>query len=152
MVSISKEEIVVIDKMFSWCASDNDRAIIKQSIYEVKNGNGLYMSALKCNADLFSLKSVVSERTGLDQKTSGELSRVIWRLVQGSAERERMIKAGIEYGLWVYEDFLCDHPSHAALRGMKFPLAKGAKIGILKRIFPQQLVGCGCSIKPVLPF
>ena len=71
MPILSKEEIAVIEKMFSWCASSNDMSIIKQSIAEIKNGNGLYAKAVACNGDLYSFKSVVAGHTGLGLKTSG---------------------------------------------------------------------------------
>lgn len=150
MSSLSKEECIIIGKMFEQSASANDMLIIRKAIAEVKNRNGLYDKSVICKGDLYSFKFVVAEHTGLDLKASGELGRILYHLVKPFSDRERMINTGITYGLWVYEEFLCSHPSHAEFRGMKLSLEKGLKIGLFKRVFPQQLVGCGCSIKPVL--
>lgn len=153
MSTLSKEETAVIDKMFSWCASSNDMAIIRQSIAEVKKGNGLYVKAVTCKGDLYSFKSVVAEHTGLGLKASGELGRILYHLVKSSADRERMIRAGIVHGIWVYDDFACKYSSHAKFNGLKFRLLKGIKSGLFaRRVFPQQLVGCGCMAKPEMPF
>ncbi|HHL9592758.1 TPA: hypothetical protein ACQ98W_002954 [Citrobacter braakii] len=152
MPIISKEESLVIDKMFSWCTTEEDRRIIKKVISEVKKGYGLYDKAVNCKGDLYSFKFVVSENTGLDQKASGELGRVLYHLVKSNYDRERMIRAGIEYGTWMNSGCECPYPSHSRLHGKKFPLNRGVRIGLFKRILPNALVGCRCFIKPTLPF
>lgn len=152
MASISKEESAVIDKMFSWCASSSDMVIIKKSILEVKNGNGLCDKAINCKGDLYSFKSVVAEHTGLALKVSGELGRVLYHLVKPYADRERMIRAGIAYGTWMNSGCECPYSSHSRLHGKNFPLNRGVRIGLFKRILPNALVGCRCFIKPTLPF
>lgn len=152
MASISKEESLIIDKMFSWCATDDELPIIKKSISDVKNGRGLYHEVSRCKGDLRSLKFVVSDYTGLGIKPSGELARVLWFIVQEPPQRQRQVKAGIVYGIWMYTPDICDYPSHAKLNGKKFTLKKGARIGLFKRVHPRQLVGCSCFNKPVLPF
>lgn len=149
MSRLSKEELAFIEKMFSWCSSSNDIAIIKQSIAEVKKKHGLYDKALSCKGDLHSFKCVVAEHTGLDLKASGELGRILYHLVKSNSDREKMIKAGIVYAIWIYDDFTCPYRSHAKFKGMKFSLIKGVKSWFFaKRVFPQQLVGCGCMAKP----
>ncbi|KAA1280243.1 hypothetical protein DXF85_02920 [Citrobacter pasteurii] len=67
-------------------------------------------------------------------------------------QAKRMIKAGIVYGIWMYTVDICQHPDHEKLNGKRFPLKKGAKVGFFKRIYPSQLSGCSCFIRPVLPF
>ncbi|CND00829.1 TPA: hypothetical protein PXJ50_003888 [Yersinia enterocolitica] len=152
MPSISKEESLAIGKMFSWCTTEEDRCIINKVISEVKKGNGLYDKAVNCKGDLYSFKFAVSEHTRLDQKASGELGMVLYHLVKSISDRERMIKVGIVYGTWMNYGCECPYLSHAKLHGKKFPLKKGARIGIFKKIHPQSLVGCRCFIKPTLPF
>ncbi len=152
MASISKEESAVIDKMFSWCASSSDMVIIKKSILEVKNGNGLCDKAINCKGDLYSFKFVVAEHTGLCLKASGELGRVLYHLVKSQSDRKRMIGSGIAYGTWMNYGCECPYPSHSRLHGKKFPLKKGARIGLLKRVHPNTLVGCRCFVRPILPF
>lgn len=152
MPSMPKEEIAVIEKIFSWCTSSSDMTIIKKSILEVKGGNGLYDKAINCKGDLYSFKSVVAEHTGLDLKASGELGRVLYHLVKPYADRERMIRAGIVYGTWMNTGCECPYSSHVRLHGIKFPLKKGARIGLFKKTHPQTLVGCSCFTKPILPF
>lgn len=152
MPSIIKEESLAIDKMFSWCATGDEIIIIKKAIFEVKIGKGLYNEASKCKGDLHSLKFIVSEHTGLDQKAAVELGRALYRLVKPKYERERMIRAGIVYGTWVYTSDICQYPHHEKLNGKRFSLIKGARIGFFKRELPGQSVGCSCFIKPVLPF
>lgn len=152
MASISKEEGAVIDKMFSWCASENDMPIIKKAITEVKNGKGLSVKAAECKGDLYSFKSVVSEHTGLDLRASGEIGRILYHQVKTQADRERMIRAGITHGIWVNYGIECPYLSHANFHGKKFLLKKGIRVGLFKKIHPSLLVGCRCFIKPVLPF
>lgn len=152
MKSISKEESLVIDKMFSWCASSDEIINIKKSIAEVRNGNGLYNEVLKHKGDLLSLKHSVADYAGLNIKASGELSRVLWHIVKPAIDRERMTNSGIICGIWIYTSDNCKYPHHEKLNGKKFPLTKGIRIGLFKKIRPQQLVGCHCFIKPVLPF
>ncbi|MEQ9910994.1 hypothetical protein [Pectobacterium polaris] len=65
---------------------------------------------------------------------------------------ERMIKAGIAHGVWIYTPDICQNPDHAKLNGKTFPLKKGARVGFFKRTYPGQIAGCACFIKPVLPF
>lgn len=152
MSSISKEESAIIEKMFSWCASRDDLPIIKQSITEVKNGKGLYVESAKCKGDLYSLKFVVADHTGLALKAAGELGMALYQLVKAKSERERMIKAGIVYGIWMYTPDICEHYEHAKLNGKKFPLKKGVRVGFFRSSYPRKMVGCSCFIKPVLPF
>lgn len=152
MSSISKEEGAIIEQMFSWCASADDLIIIKKSITEVRKGKGLHSEVIKCKGDLYHLKFIVADTTGLNLKVSGELSRELWFIAKCTPDREKMINSGIVYGNWFYADSTCKYPEHAKLHGKKIPLKKGAKIGIFKRIHARQLVGCWCFIKPVLPF
>lgn len=152
MSRLSKEESAFIDKMFSWCASSDDISIIKQSIAEVKKGNGLYDKAVACKGDLYSFKSVVAEHTGLDLKASGELSRILWALARQKIDRERKLMAGITHATWVYEGFLCKYQNHSRLNGKRFSLKKGIRVGFFKRLHPGDLVGCVCMEKPEMPF
>lgn len=153
MSSISKEEVAIIEQMFSCCASADDLIIIKKSITEVRKGKGLYNEVIKHKSDLYHLKFSVADATGLNLKVSGELGRVLWRLISPPIQRERLLKkAGISFGIWMYTEDICQYPSHAKLNGKKFSIKRGAKVGFFKRIHIGELVGCGCFSKPVLPF
>ncbi|HBR2275483.1 hypothetical protein HUZ38_21330 [Klebsiella pneumoniae] len=150
MPNISSEESTVIEDMFSWCP--NDLSVIKKALLDVKNSEGLYQEVVKHKGNLYSLKSDISEATGLNLKVSGELGRELWFVVKQNSDRERMLKNGIVYGIWIHEGSLCKYPEHEKLNGRQFPIKKGVKMGVFKRILPAQLIGCKCMIKPVLSF
>ncbi|XEH50598.1 hypothetical protein NMD75_04540 [Edwardsiella tarda] len=152
MSHISKEERAIINQMFSWCASEDELKIIIKSISNIKKEKGLYNEVVRLKGDLQSLSIAIAEATGINLKASGELSRELWFIVKAKNDRKRQIALGITHGTWLYFDFSCKYPEHSKLNNKKISLRKGAKIGILKREYPGQLVGCCCFIKPILPF
>ncbi|ATM86680.1 hypothetical protein CRN74_11640 [Yersinia frederiksenii] len=152
MPNLSKEECLIIGKIFLPKTSDKDFEIIKKSIIEVKGCKGIYREVIKHGANLFELKNSLVELTGINQSSASELARILWRIATSAIEREKRIKIGIVYGIWIYEDYLCQHPSHASFNGKKFTIKSGVKVGIFTRIHAGQLVGCNCLIKPVMPF
>lgn len=152
MPTITKEEELIIRQIFSAKASESELKVIKVCVSEVKKGKGIYSDVVKCGADLHSATAKIAELTGMSMPMSGALSRVLWGLVRQKIERVRQLGVGITHGIWVYESYLCKHQSHSRLNGKPFPLKKGARISLFKRIHAGQLVGCGCMMKPDLPF
>lgn len=152
MQTISKEEDSIIIDSFSKKANEDEMPIVRKLITEVKNETGLFEIVINFNGDLHSLSQHISSNYNVSQKSSAELSRILWFLVKPKMDIERMKKSGVIQGIWMYYDFSCKYAEHAKFNGVKFPLKSGVKIGIFKRAFPAELVGCGCSIKPVLQF
>lgn len=152
MQSINKDEDAIIINSFSKKVGEDEMLLIKKIILDVKNETGIYQNVVNFNGDLHSLSQHLSSNYNLIPKASAELSRILWFLVKPKMDRKRMEKNGVTNGIWMYYEFTCNHPAHAKFDGVKFPLKSGVKIGMFKRIFPAQLVGCGCSIKPDLEF
>ncbi|HCR0506195.1 hypothetical protein ACS6I8_15155 [Enterobacter kobei] len=151
MPTITKEEELIIRQMLSEKPSKSELKVIKACISEVKKRKGIYSDVVKCGADLHSSTAKIAEITGMSMPMSGVLSRVLWNLARNKIERVRLLGVGITHGVWVYESYLCKHQSHSRLNGKPFPLMKGARISLFKRIHAGQLVGCGCMVKPQLP-
>lgn len=152
MSSLSKEEDLIIRQMLSGKTVDTDLLIIRKCALDVKEEKGVYSEVVKFGADLHSARAKIAEITGLSMPMSGALSRVLWGLVRQKFERARQLGLGITHGIWVYENYLCKHPSHSQLNGKSISLKKGIRIGFFKRIHAGQLVGCGCIVKPkILP-
>lgn len=152
MQNISKEEEKIIIDSFSKKENEDAMGRIKKIILDVKNETGLYQVVVDFNGDLHSLSQHISSSYNIATNSCAELSRILWFLVKPKMDKERMIKNGVTHGIWLYYDFSCKHPTHSKFNGVKFPLQSGVNTGIFKKIFPSQLVGCGCSIKPVLQF
>lgn len=148
MISICKEEELIIREMFYGKASQSELEIIKRCVVEVKNGKGIYSEIVRIGPDLHLSKARISEITGVNASASGLLSHVLWTLVRSRIESARMIKSGIDKATWVYESYLCKHPKHATLNGREFSIRKGISVGFFLRIHVGELVGCGCMSKP----
>ncbi|EPB6201538.1 hypothetical protein ACRQ2P_001111 [Escherichia coli] len=151
MISICREEELIIRDMFSGKASKSELEIIKRCVVEVKKGKGIYSEVVTCGSDLHSSAARISEITGVNLSASRVLSRVLWGLVRSKLERARQMTSGIDKATWVYESYLCRHQNHAPLDGQEFQLKKGIRVGIFRRIHVGDLVGCGCMTRPIIP-
>lgn len=152
MISIRREEDLIIREMFSGKASQSELEIIKRCVVEVKNGKGICSEIVRLGPDLHSSTARISEITGVNAAASGLLSHVLWSLVRSRIERTRMIKSGIDKATWIYESYLCKHHDHGKLNGKDFPIRKGMRVRFFRRIHVGELAGCGCMAKPEMPF
>ncbi|EIF7321189.1 hypothetical protein MJJ39_001953 [Salmonella enterica] len=150
MATISKEESEIIDAEFKKVSSD-ELLIIKKLIIDVKNHKGLYQDVVMHGQNIYNSKNNIIEKTGLNEKISGNLAMILWFITKPEIEADRRLKIKITEATWVFEDFLCKHPSHRNLNGKKYSIRKGIRIGFFKRIHPGQLVGCGCLSTPIIP-
>lgn len=151
MISICREEELIIREMFSGKASQSELEIIKRCVVEVKNEKGICSEIVRLGADLHSSTARISKIIGVNAAASELLSHVLWNLVRSRSERARMIKAGIDKGMWVYESYLCKHLDHAMLNGKVFSIRKGMRVRFFRRIHVGELIGCGCMVKPDMP-
>lgn len=152
MSSISTEENLIIENMFSKSIHAEDMLIINRAILDAKLKNGIYHEVVKHGPNLHALKNCIIDTIGLNPKSSEILARILWGLVRPVIERDRQSSIGIINGVWLYEDFLCQYQYHANYNGKVFNIKKGMKTGWFGRIHPGQLVGCSCHTKPVTPF
>jgi len=148
MDAISDEEHLVIEKKFLPHASPQSMITIKKCIARVKVKKGIYKEVVNCKGDLSSLTLHISKSLNLDIKISELLSLTLWNLVKPVMDLEKSIRSGITHGRWSYLSYICEHPQHERLNGKKFPLKKGCRVGIFKRIHPSSMVGCGCMYRP----
>jgi len=151
MPTISNEERDVIHDIFKKLTED-ELVIVMTLIHQVKNKTGAYHEIKGFGPDLHSSSLFLANSSGLPKKASEALSSELWHLVKADIDRERQNKAGIKYGTWIYESYLCKYPAHAKLKNKKFPLSKGVRVGLFKRINTGQLVGCRCMAKIVIPW
>ncbi|MDE7904203.1 hypothetical protein [Enterobacter cloacae] len=152
MISICREEKTVIREVFFGKTSEQDFQVIFRCIIDVKNEKGIYRAVSECGPDLKSSTAKISAITGLELGVSGILSGILYGLIRHKVETERQLVAGITRATWVYESFLCRHPSHSLFNGKIYHIKKGIRSGLFKRINPGQLVGCGCMAKPMIEF
>ncbi|HBD1381528.1 TPA: hypothetical protein KHU63_001961 [Escherichia coli] len=150
MACLSKEENEIINVEFKKTSAD-ELLIIKKLITDVKNHKGLYQDVVKHGQNLYNSKNNIIQETGLSEKISGRLAMILWSITNPEVEAARRLKIKITEATWVFEDFLCKHPSHRNLNGKKYSIRKGIRIGFFKRIHPGQLVGCGCLSRPIIP-
>ncbi|SQK24853.1 Uncharacterised protein [Escherichia coli] len=150
MVCLSKEENEIINVEFKKASAD-ELLIIKKLIIDVKNHKGLYQDVVKHGRNLYNSKNNIIQETGLSEKISGRLAMILWSITNPEVEAARRLKIKITEAAWVFEDFLCKHPSHRNLNGKKYSIRKGIRIGFFKYIHPGQLVGCGCLSRPIIP-
>ena len=150
MASINNEENEIINAKFKK-ASVDELLIIKKLIIDVKSHKGLYHDVVMHGQNLYNSKNNIIEKTGLSEKISGHLATILWSITKPEFEAARRLKIKIAEATWVFEDFLCKHPSHRNLNGKKYSIRKGIRIGFFKRIHPGQLVGCGCLSSPIIP-
>ncbi|EPP2701752.1 hypothetical protein ACUNQE_005057 [Escherichia coli] len=150
MACLSKEENEIINVEFKKTSAD-ELLIIKKLIIDVKNHKGLYQDVVKHGQNLYNSKNNIIQETGLSEKISGRLAMILWSITNPEVEAARRLKIKITEATWVFEDFLCKHPSHRNLNGKKYSIRKGIRIGFFKRIHPGQLVGCGCLSRPIIP-
>lgn len=150
MAKLSKEENEIIDSKFKKLSVD-EILMIKKLIIDVKRHKGLYQDVIKHGQNLYNSKNCIIEKTGFSEKVSGNLAMMLWFITKPELEVARRLKIGISEATWVFEEFLCKHPSHRNLNGKKYSIRKGMKIGFFKRIRPGQLVGCGCMDRPIIP-
>ena len=149
MACLSKEENEIINVEFKKASAD-ELLIIKKLIIDVKNHKGLYQDVVKHGRNLYNSKNNIIQETGLSEKISGRLAMILWSITNPEVEAERRLKIKITEATWVFEDFLCKHPSHRNLNGKKYSIRKGIRIGFFKHIHPGQLVGCGCLSRPII--
>ncbi|EEV7641574.1 hypothetical protein H2998_13950 [Escherichia coli] len=150
MACLSKEENEIINVEFKKASAD-ELLIIKKLIIDVKNHKGLYQDVVKHGRNLYNSKNNIIQETGLSEKISGRLAMILWSITNPEVEAARRLKIKITEAAWVFEDFLCKHPSHRNLNGKKYSIRKGIRIGFFKYIHPGQLVGCGCLSRPIIP-
>lgn len=91
--------------------------IIKKLIIDVKNHKGLYQDVVKHGQNLYNSKNNIIQETGLSEKISGRLAMILWSITNPEVEAARRLKIKITEATWVFEDFLCKHPSHRNLNG-----------------------------------
>ncbi|MDR9913351.1 hypothetical protein [Enterobacter cloacae] len=152
MISICGEEEIIIREMFFGKLSEQEFQVIFKCVIDVKNGKGIYREVSECGPDLSSATTKISSITGLGLGVSGVLSGVLYGLIRHKIEIERQLNAGITKATWVYDKFLCRHPTHSLFNGKIYHIKKGIRTGFFRRINPGQLVGCGCMAKPMIIF
>lgn len=150
-----------IDWTMSRAQNDVLQATISQQVGLIKsipqqylsNVEGMVARSVQTGRDLAQLAKDLQHQHGVTKRRAAFIARDQNQKATAALTRARQLEIGITEALWMHSHGgKTPRPSHVAMNGKKYDVAKGMWDADEKAfVLPGQLINCRCTNRPVVP-
>jgi uncharacterized protein with gpF-like domain len=127
--AVIAEKVALIDRLPS-----KYRADVQETVWN---------SVMK-EYDAAGLARELHDRFGISLPRAKSIASTQCKMARAVMENAQRIELGVSEAVWLYDSERCTLPSHAALNGKQYPLARGANADG-KRVWPGSEAQCWCT-------
>jgi SPP1 gp7 family putative phage head morphogenesis protein len=150
--SVKFQMTPVMNDIFDATVNQNVALIKSIGSQYLGDVEGMVQRSIQSGRDIKGLTNELEQRYGITRRRAELIARDQNNKAQSAFTRARRIECGITQAVWMHSHGgETPRPSHVALNGKLFDVAKGAwDVTEQKWIQPGELVNCKCVSRPVV--